>query len=159
MGDLFRMVDRSFLFLFCCKRKKKLTLWLTNHRVRTLCNNDNYPRSHRMSQRNHVTPSRFLHGVSLLLAFSRCDPQVRPPGGCDEHNLYWGGGSLAEKSNTQPQSSAACFGAHSQSLQTLGISRATTDQAQKGKSERSRVCRGGGSSWKAGDTEKPPIIR
>lgn len=84
-----------------------------------------------------------------------------PPGGCDEHNLYWGGGggeSLAEKSNTQPQSSATCFGTYSQSLQTLGISRATTDQAKKGKSERSRVCRGGGSSWKAGDTEKPPII-
>lgn len=46
-----------------------------------------------------------------------------------------------------------------QSLQVLGISGATTDQAQKGNSERSRVFRGGGQQMEGWDTEKPFIIR
>lgn len=46
-----------------------------NYRVRTLCNNGNYPQSHRRSQRNHVIPSRSPHLV-LLLTLNRRDPHV-----------------------------------------------------------------------------------
>lgn len=46
------------------------------NRVRTLCNNDNYPQSHQRSQRNHVIPSRSPHLVLLLLTLNRRDPHV-----------------------------------------------------------------------------------